>query len=142
MKAEYQGEARLENLGRFRDFVERACLRAGAEPAACFDLKLAVDEACTNIVLHGYEGREPGVIEIEFEQSAEAMKVTIIDHGRSFCPDMLPAPDVTSALDERQPGGLGWHLIRRVTDGIEYEADVERGNRLVLVKRLRRPETA
>jgi anti-sigma regulatory factor (Ser/Thr protein kinase) len=140
MKAEYQGEARLENLGRFRDFVEQACLRAGGDAAACFDLKLAVDEACTNIVLHGYPGREAGSIELEIEQGTETMTVTIIDHGLSFCPDALPASDVTSSWQNRRAGGLGWHLIRRVTDGIEYHADEERGNRLVLVKRLKRRE--
>lgn len=142
MKAEYQGEARLENLARFRDFVEQACLRAGADRAACFDLKLAVDEACTNIVLHGYRGHEPGSIGLEIEHGAETMTVTITDHGRSFCPDALPEADVTSSWEKRPAGGLGWHLIRRVTDGIEYHPDEQRGNRLVLVKRLKRPEEA
>lgn len=138
MKSEYQGEAQLENLGRIRDFVEQACLRAGADAASCFELKLAVDEACTNIVLHGYRGRAAGPIELAIEQGPETMTVTIVDHGRSFCPDALPDADVTSSWENRKAGGLGWHLIRRVTDGVEYHADEERGNRLVLVKRLKR----
>ncbi len=140
MKAEFQGEARLDNLVRFRDFVEQACLRFGVDRAACFDLKLAVDEACTNIVLHGYHGREPGPIRLEVDRGAETMTVTIIDHGRSFCPDALPEADVTSSWQERPAGGLGWHLIRRVTDGVESRADEEHGNRLVLVKRLKSPQ--
>ena len=56
--------ARVESLGTVRAFVENACRRAGADAESCFDLKLAVDEACTNIIEHGYAGRPDGTIAV------------------------------------------------------------------------------
>jgi len=135
MKVEFHGEARLENLGSVREFVAGACRQAGADSSFCFDLKSAVDEACTNIILHGYREREPGSLDVCFEEDAERMVVTITDRGRSFAPGEIPAPDLSSPWRERAAGGLGWHLIRKMVDEVEYQADGEKGNRLILVKR-------
>jgi serine/threonine-protein kinase RsbW len=139
MKAEFHAEARLENLERVREFVDGACRRAGAEGSFCFDLKSAVDEACTNIILHGYRDREPGPIDVCFEEDAERMVVTITDRGRSFAPSEIRAPDFSSSWRERPAGGLGWHLIGKMVDEVEYRVDGEKGNRLILVKRRSSP---
>lgn len=139
MRAEFHGEARLENLESVREFVSSACRQAGAESSFCFDLKSAVDEACTNIIVHGYGEREPGSIDVCFEEDAERMVVTITDRGRSFSPGEIRAPDLSSSWRERPAGGLGWHLIRKMVDEVEYQADGEKGNRLILVKRRSSP---
>jgi serine/threonine-protein kinase RsbW len=135
MRSEIRGQARLENLRTMRDFVGEACRRAGADSSFCFDLKSAVDEACTNIILHGYRDREPGEIDVCFEEDEERVVVTITDRGRAFSPGDLPAPDLSSSWKERTAGGLGWHLIRKMVDEVEYRADGEQGNRLILMKR-------
>jgi len=121
-----------------RDFVERACRQAGGNERICYDLKLAVDEACSNIVDHGYAGREPGTIGVAFKAEAERFVVTITDHGRAFAPSSAPTPDLTSDWRERRTGELGWHLIRQMVDEINYESDSGGGNRLTLAKRVPR----
>jgi serine/threonine-protein kinase RsbW len=133
-EAEIRCEARLENLEFFRAFVEQACRKAGGGPAACFDLKLAVDEACTNIVLHGYRGVPPGEIALAFRDEPERIVVTITDRAAPFAPEKIPAPDRAPGWEERPASGLGWHLIQRTMDSVEYRPDAEKGNRLVLVK--------
>jgi serine/threonine-protein kinase RsbW len=135
MRTEIEQEARLENLASLRGFVEEACRRAGGDPTACFDLKLAVDEACTNIIVHGYAGREPGSIGLAFEGNAERLMVTITDRGRPFSPAQAPSPDLEADWQSRAQGGLGWHLIRRVVDEIDYASGAGGENRLTLVKR-------
>jgi serine/threonine-protein kinase RsbW len=129
-------EARLENLARIRRFVEEACRRAGIDESACFDLKLAVDEACTNIVEHGYAGAA-GSIALRADADAEGVRVTIRDRGAGFDPSRVRAADVTSPCEERPIGGLGWHLIRSSVDEVDYDRDPAGGNRLTLVKRSR-----
>lgn len=57
--------AEMETLGAFRAFVERACRAAGIAQATIDDLKLAVDEAAMNVVMHGYEGMDPGSLMLE-----------------------------------------------------------------------------
>lgn len=134
-RAETRVEARVESLAAVRTFVEEACRRAGVGDSACFDLKLAVDEACSNIIDHGYAGRPGGSIRLFSEAGEGTIRVTIVDHGRAFAPSDLPAADVTSDWSDRRPGGLGWHFIRQSVDEIDYEPDPARGNRLTLVKR-------
>lgn len=125
----------MENVAVFRSFVEDACREAGADESVCFDLKLAVDEACSNLVVHGYRGREPGPIGVSFDRNAEEIVITITDRAPPFDPKDAPLPKLDVPAFERRPGGLGWHLIRQVVDRIVYEADAEKGNRLTLVKR-------
>lgn len=134
--------ARADNLAEIRSFVEASCRRAGARAEDAFALKLAVDEACANIVEHGFAGRADGAIRIEWETDGQAITVTIQDRGRPFDPGALPETDTTSGWAERPVGGLGWHLIRRSVDDVDYRSDTKTGNRLTLVKRLRRPAGA
>jgi serine/threonine-protein kinase RsbW len=129
-------EARAENLRAFRDFVEEGCRRAGAQDLLCSDLKQAVDEACHNIIVHGYGEEGNGAIRVSFEHDAERMVVVITDRARPFSPEAVPQPDLTSDWRARRVGGLGWHLINRMVDEVAYEPGGASGNRLTLVKRL------
>jgi serine/threonine-protein kinase RsbW len=122
-------------VAEFRNFIEEACRRAGADESVCFDLKLVVDEACSNVVVHGYEGLEPGPIGVAFAVDGDEIVITITDRAPPFDPRDAPIPNLDAPASERRPGGLGWHLIRELVDRIEYQADAERGNRLTLVKR-------
>ncbi len=135
MKLEIEREARGENLQAFRDFIEDACRRAAVGPPAAFDLKLAVDEACSNIIEHGYPGDAPGTIRIFFDAGDGQVVVAIADRGRPFDPKSVRAPDLDSRWEDRRTGGLGWHLIQSSVDRVTYDSDPERGNRLTLVKK-------
>ncbi len=142
MKLEIERDARPENLQAFRDFIDDACRRAGVEPSAAFDLKLAVDEACSNIIEHGYAGSEPGPIGISFDAQGEQVVVAITDRGHPFDAKAVRAPDLDARWEDRRVGGLGWHLISRSVDRIGYESDPQRGNRLTLVKKVTLTEKA
>jgi serine/threonine-protein kinase RsbW len=124
----------LENLPAFVDFVREACERAGADASACFALRLAVEEVCTNLIRHGYAGRDPGPIEVMFHAEPRQLVVTITDFAPPFSPGSAPSPDLDSGWRERPLGGLGWHLVKTVVDHVRYEAGAVAGNRLTLVK--------
>lgn len=124
-----------------REFVAEACRSAGAEPMACSDLKLAVDEACTNIVLHGYAGMAPGDMRVSVASDGDRLTVVISDRGRSFDPEEIAPPDLGAGAEAREPGGLGWHLIRSTVDEYRYEPGLDEGNRLTLFKRTRIAKT-
>ena len=127
-------------MAAFRTFVEEACRRVGADDSTCFDLKLAVDEACSNLIVHGYQGREPGTIAVAFSLDGDEIVITITDHAPPFRPEDAPVPLLDVPAIERRPGGLGWHLIKQIADRLDYESDPETGNRLTMVKKfVRRP---
>ena len=135
---EYQiiQKASLQNLRVLRNFIERSCRHNAVRDDAGSDLKLAVDEACTNIITHGFENIEPGFIKMTFHQYPDRIVVTIIDNGCPFDPEEVPAPDVDAHWKHRNVGGLGLFLIKELVDEMRYQGNSETGNRMILTKRL------
>lgn len=122
-------------LPTIRNFIEDACARAGLDEDTSFDVKLAVDEACMNIVEHGYAGMDPGSIVVSLQYGTQQMVVRITDFGRPFEPADPPTPDPEAALDSDTLGGFGVYFMYRSVDSVTYEATAS-GNTLTLVKNL------
>ena len=125
--------AELESLQVFRGFITECCARYNIPDEIVFDLKLAVDEACTNIITHGYKGMDPGSIILSFRIEPDRILVQITDFGHIFEPVDAPQPDVQAALEDRELGGLGLYLIYQTMDNIDYQAS-EEGNTLTFTK--------
>jgi len=100
-----------------------------------YDLKLAVDEACTNIIIHGYSGMNPGSIILSVETDPKNVILTFTDFGHPFEPSEAAIPDVQAVLDGRPMGGFGLFLIYQCMDLVEYETN-EDGNCLRLTKHI------
>jgi serine/threonine-protein kinase RsbW len=130
--------AELESLQAFRDFITGCCARYEIPRDTVLDLKLAVDEACTNIITHGYKGMDPGSIILSFRIEPDRILVRITDFGHVFEPVPGPKPDVAAALGDQELGGLGLYLIYQTMDNIDYQAS-EDGNTLTFTKFLISP---
>ena len=128
--------AYLESLADFREFLRLHCADlTGMTPGALYDLQLAVDEACTNVIKHGYAGMDPGSIILDLELQPGSVRVSITDFGHSFEPDSTPVPDINAGLDEREPGGFGLFFIRQSVDQMDYRV-TEDGNTMIFLKQL------
>jgi serine/threonine-protein kinase RsbW len=125
--------AELESLHVFRDFITDCCARFKVPNETVFDLKLAVDEACTNIITYGYRGMDPGSIILSFRIEPDRILVSITDFGHIFEPAETPKPDVQAALEDRELGGMGLYLIYQTMDNIDYQSS-EDGNTLTFTK--------
>lgn len=125
--------AELESLQMFRDFIAECCTHHNIPNEIVFELKLAVDEACTNIIQHGYKGMDPGSIVLAFRIEPDRILVQITDFGHAFEPASAPAPDLNAALEDRELGGLGLFLIYQTMDNIDYQASQD-GNTLTFTK--------
>ena len=128
--------AELESLSVFRQFISDCCGRHEVPEETVFDLKLAVDEACTNIIQHGYKGMDPGSIILSFRIESDRILVQITDFGHVFEPAEAPRPDLEAALEDRPLGGLGLYLIYQTMDNIDYQSS-EDGNTLTFTKFIR-----
>ncbi len=124
----------MADLARIGTFIEEACAQANVDPAARFDLMMAVDEACSNVFEHAYDSMA-GALAVRFETRGRDVVITVQDHGRAFDPDSVPLPDMNLPLEERPIGGLGLHLMRRLVDDISFTFSPEHGNILIMVKR-------
>lgn len=127
--------ARMDFLPELVEFASQCVRDSGADVASLHDVRLAVSEVCANVVHHGYAG-EPGSITIETTATAERLVVRIEDDAPVFDPSVLPAPDTGSDWERRQPGRVGWHLVYSVMDEVRHEPRGDRGNTIILVKRI------
>jgi anti-sigma regulatory factor (Ser/Thr protein kinase) len=97
------------------------------------DTQLAVEEAITNIINHGYKNAI-GEIIISCRINLYLAEIRIRDNAPRFDPLSLPEPELDGTIQDRKIGGLGVFLIRQVMDEISYQ--YENGqNILVLIKR-------
>jgi serine/threonine-protein kinase RsbW len=128
--------AKLENLGVIRDFVRARGMALGVEPDAVSDLVLAVDEAITNVIVHGYGAQPdtPGKVELGVNREGMDVVVRIRDEAPAFDPTGVPAPNLAQPLEKRSPGGLGIYLIRQYMDEVTYRTAPDGGNELILKK--------
>lgn len=114
-------------------FVEDACQEAGVEPGLWFDLQLVVEEACTNVIEHAYQGRG-GVLGLHFETRNSDVVITVCDRGRAFDPNAVARPNTSISLHKRPIGGLGLHLMYQLMDDVRFSFE-SGGNTLMMMKR-------
>jgi len=98
-----------------------------------YDLLLCMDEACSNIIEHGYAGLKPAEIGFSLVIEADRVIMTIKDTGHPFDPNSAEPPDLSVPLSERAVGGLGLFFIKKTMDLVEYQV-TDAGNIMTLTK--------
>jgi serine/threonine-protein kinase RsbW len=110
--------ARPESIAVIRHVLGAFAEALALPPDLVEDMRLAVTEACTNVVRHAYDG-EIGPIDVVVRPDGDRLDVIVSDRGRG----MGPSPDVDGP-------GLGLPLIAALADSIEVQNAPVRGNRL------------
>jgi anti-sigma regulatory factor (Ser/Thr protein kinase) len=118
--------ARPENVAVVRHVLGAFGDALHLSPSVVEDMRLAVTEACTNVVRHAYDD-EPGPIEILIRPGGDALEVIVTDHGRG----LGPSPDTKGP-------GLGLPLIAALAHSLEIQQTPRAGSRLAM-SFLRRP---
>ena len=126
-------KASLDNLQVVREYITRAARRLGVNDQALGDLLLVVDEAVTNVVIHGYGDRE-GQVELHMEAELDAVIIRIRDRAETFDPSHVDAPQLDTDLQDRPFGGMGIFLIKKMTDQVEFLPREGGGNEIRLLK--------
>lgn len=131
----------LKNLSNIRNFIEEEAEKIGLSEVAISEIRLAVDEACANIIIHGYKNNS-GDLDITVKFGNNKMIVTLGDHAPLYNPlKETPRPNLESPLNERPLGGMGVLLVKQNTDAIEYRVTANGGNALILTKFCSDPTT-
>lgn len=107
----------LESVcARIRDFAEKA----GADQKLLRHIELAVDEICSNVICHAYNGQRDQTYKVCAKVEEQKLVVDVIDHGISFSPSCIKKPKLEGCPTTRGIGGLGIHFVKKIADEIEY----------------------
>lgn len=129
--------AKFDQLDSIRGFASQAARDAGMDDSDTYAVELAVDEACTNIIEHAYQGENRGDIECTCESNQVCLTLVIRDHGKPFDPSTVTTPDLNASIDNRAIGGLGVFLMKKLMDEVRFEPMGASGNVLTMVKFLK-----
>ncbi|MCJ7784695.1 MAG: ATP-binding protein [Desulfobacterales bacterium] len=126
--------ARLENLGRFKEFVADCARTEGFDQRRIQEIELALEEALVNIFNYAYP-ETPGDIEINCKLETGRLIIEIIDSGIPFDMTSLSDPDLTADVEERKIGGLGIFLVKKMVDEVRYRREKDRNILTFAVKK-------
>ena len=112
---------KISEITRLNAFVKSSAQTIGIEATLANKIKLAVEEAVTNIIDYAYPDRVEGTVTIAIEADANAVRFVITDTGAEFDPTSVSNADTTLGIDDRPIGGLGVFLVRNLMDSINYE---------------------
>jgi anti-sigma regulatory factor (Ser/Thr protein kinase) len=127
--------ARFEFLDEIREFVAVVAREGGFSEKEIYSLQLAADEAASNIIEHAYAGISNADIDISCDMHGDTLTITMHDNGRSFDPSKVKQPNLKADLSDRQIGGLGVYLMRKLMDEVRYKSNSKTGNLLTMTKR-------
>lgn len=103
-----------------REFVSMHAEEAGFPDAVVEQLKMAVDEACTNVIEHAYEGQSEQPIDIVITIHTDKLTIRIRDKGRQFNQKAYREPDLIEYAKTRKSGGFGVHIMRKLMDEVAW----------------------
>ncbi len=98
-------------------FLEHQCIGAAAINRA----QLVVEEIGTNTMKYGYDDTARHEILLRVQIDPGSLLVVLEDDGHKFNPLEAPQPDLNLPIEEREPGGLGIHLVRKLASKIDYQ---------------------
>ena len=120
-KAEYVGTVRMA--------LAHAANNAGFDIDAIDDIKVAVSEACTNVILHS-ESCESSNFDVIVELDEERLTIVVKDCGTGFGPDEYVPP----VLGETGESGLGIFIIKELMDEVDICSEPGKGTKIRMSK--------
>lgn len=89
--------------------------------AAEFFIRLAIEELGTNWIKYGAKDSPEGFMTLELFHGNDALTLKTTDPGCPFNPLDVPPPQTELPPEQREPGGLGILLLRKMADRMSYE---------------------
>jgi serine phosphatase RsbU (regulator of sigma subunit)/anti-sigma regulatory factor (Ser/Thr protein kinase) len=133
ISAEFSAEEKY--LPSIQRTVRESCVTSGLARKEVSAVLLATEEAATNIIRHAYL-YEKGVLRLRIVVYKKLIAISLIDFGRSFQPGGKGAVDLEKLIESGRKGGLGFYMIQKIMDSVEYISSAGR-NELRMIKRIK-----
>ncbi|MBO5278779.1 MAG: ATP-binding protein [Lachnospiraceae bacterium] len=119
---EIRVRAKAENLNQVYTFMNEQLLSVCLDSSKRAELDMVVEEIFINVASYAYEG-EPGYVTVQMDLLTQPDRIwmSFIDDGIPYNPLDRKDPDITLSAEERQVGGLGIYLVKKIMDKVEYQ---------------------
>lgn len=113
--------ANLDNLNSLIDFVINGIKDTRIDKKTLSKLRLVCEEIIINIINYAYPDGD-GDVFISFDITGDnKLVIVVMDNGISFNPLLKEEPDIYESVENRDIGGLGIFMVKKIMDSIEYE---------------------
>lgn len=128
--------ARREEFATLREWLNSIADELELKDKTRKQLLIAADEIFSNIAGYGYPaGNGSADVAVEFDMVNRELALTFSDNGIPYNPLETPPPGLDKPAAEREIGGLGVFLVKKLMDQVSYRREKDR-NILILKKRL------
>ena len=118
-----------ERLDDVISFVVKAMKETGIESKTQSSVKVAVGEIFVNIMSYAYPSGEFGEVTVSATAEADRLVIEFADSGTPYDPLAKADPDTTLPAAERDIGGLGVYMVKKMMDNVSYRYE---GNQNIL----------
>ena len=128
--------ATMENLSSLIRFVADLLTKNGFPEQRAQEIEMAAEEVLVNIIRYAYPEESPGEVELRGRAlSGDEFMLEFEDGGVPFDPTSLPPPDVNLPLSQREVGGLGFFLVRKMVNEVRYRREKNRNILTFLIRK-------
>ncbi|MBQ9414833.1 MAG: ATP-binding protein [Clostridia bacterium] len=131
---ELELDAVADNLQEVQDFIDEHLTAADCPLKAKMQIGVAVEEIFVNITHYAYSPKiGKATIRVEVSEDPVSVSITFLDRGVPYDPLAKADPDVTLSAEERQIGGLGIFMTKKLMDDVVYE--YKDGQNILILKK-------
>jgi serine/threonine-protein kinase RsbW len=113
----------LAELETLTEEIFNYYLQSGVDEGACYEIRLALEEAVSNTIKYGYEDQQVQTIYVRAGFEDNRILLEIEDDANAFNPLEAATPDLSLPIEKRPIGRLGIYLMRTVMDEIDYKRE-------------------
>ena len=123
MQFDYQVPCSTNRLKEVRSFVNEVLHGYEFSEVDINRMVLAVDEVCSNLIIHSNNCNPDEQIELRIRVDQEGIVFEIKDQGLAFKPEAYNEPSLREVIRKRKKGGAGLMLVKRIMDEIEFRTE-------------------
>jgi anti-sigma regulatory factor (Ser/Thr protein kinase) len=127
-------DADVKKIPAVTDFINGILEEAGCPIKVQMQIAVVIDELFANIAMYAYDGgKGEAIVGVDVSGEPQVVSITFKDRGKPFDPLAKEDPDVTLSVEERQIGGLGIFMVKKMMDEVIYR--YEEGMNVLTVRK-------
>ncbi|MCX6256947.1 MAG: ATP-binding protein [Bacteroidia bacterium] len=124
----------IEELEKISNRIDVIAEEWNLKPKDALNINLVIEELVTNTISYGYTDTHVHEISVDLVLDKKQLSIRIEDDANEFNPLNVQANETIGlSLNERVIGGLGIHLVKNLTDQVNYER-IQNRNVITLIK--------